>query len=146
MGFSLNMDSKKQKILKFVRKQKFAVLSTASNDGVPQAALMTFSENQNLELFFDTFCASRKAKNLHLNSKVAIVIGLHDPVSVQYEGMAYKLKDEELRESQEIHVSKLPESEMFIHMEDSLFFKIIPRWIRYSDTSKQPWEIFEIEL
>ena len=132
-------------IMNFIKKHNLAVLATSSRDGKPEAATIEFSETQDLELIFDTFSSYRKYKNLKDNPNVAVVIA-SGQTSVQYEGIAHELNGKELEKYQKIHVKKLPDSEKFIKMEGIKVFKIIPKWIRYTDVSASPWKQFEIKF
>ena len=141
------MDKKKQ-ILEFIRQNRLAVVSTIdSKESRPEAALVAYSETENLELIFATFSDSRKYENLQKNQKVALVIGGWDEdITVQYEGVAAELEDADLEECRKIHLTKNPESEEYAYDEKQRYFKITPTWIRYSDLTKDPPEIFEISL
>lgn len=133
----------KKFVLDFIKKHTLAVLATASLDGKPEAAVVEFSENENLEIIFDTFSSFRKYGNLKKNPHVAVVIGSGN-IAVQYEGIAVELNGTELTECKKIHIKKLPDSEEFTRMDGIKFFKIIPKWIRYTDVSASPWKEFEV--
>lgn len=135
---------KKKLILDFIKRHNLAVLATTTPENKPEAAIVEFSEKDNLELIFDTFFTFRKYKNLQSNTNVAVVIGRDEDKTVQYEGEAIELKDNELKECQKIHVTKLPDAAKFVEMKDIKFFKIIPKWARYTDVSKHPWKEFEV--
>ena len=141
------MDKKKQ-ILEFIRQNRLAVVSTIdSKESRPEAALVVYSETENLELIFATFSDSRKYENLQKNQKVALVIGGWDEdITVQYEGIAKELEGADVEEYRKIHLAKNPESEEYAYDEKQRFFKVTPTWIRYSDLTKEPPEIFEISL
>lgn len=130
-------------ITNFIGKHRLAMLATVSPDNEPEAAVIEFSQRKNLELIFDTFTTFRKYKNLKSNSRVAVVIGWDDEITVQYEGIAIEVVGDELIECKQIHVSKLPESIKFTEMPKIRFFKVIPKWIRYSDLRAEPWESIE---
>jgi len=136
----------KDLILELIRKEKLAVVSTINKDGKPQSAVVEFSETDKLEIIFDTFCTSRKYKNLLNKKDVSIVIGWDDDITVQCDGVAKELSGKELEEAKKIHVKKLPGSAKFTTMSDIRFFKIVPKWIRYSDLSVNPWEVSEIKF
>jgi len=140
------MGDKERRILNFVKKHKLAVLATINNEGKPESSVIEFSEKNNLELIFDTFSSFRKYKNIKSNPEVAIVIGWDENITIQYEGTATELKDKELQESINLHINKLQDAKKFVGMEGIKFFKITPKWIRYTDISNEPWEIFEIKF
>ncbi len=141
------MDENKQKILNFIKNKKLAVVSTIHGDGKPESALVSFSETENLELIFGTFNTTRKYKNLLANPWVAFVIGWDEEnVTVQYEGLAQEVTDKELEECRNLQLSKNPFSKKFAFEKEQRYFKVTPKWIRYSDLSKKPVEIFEVSF
>ena len=142
----MEIDEQKKTILEFIKKHTLAVLATISPESKPEAAAIEFSEKDNFELIFDTFPTFRKYKNLQTNPNVAVVIGWDKDITVQYEGEAVELKGDELMEYKKIHATKLPDSAKFIEMEDLRLFKIIPKWIRYSDISVSPWKTFDVKF
>lgn len=142
----MNEEEKKQKILEFIKKHIIAVISTIDLRGKPEAAVIEFSEKDNLEVIFDTFLTYRKYKNIKANPNVALVIGWDQDITVQYEGEAIELEEPELAECRAVHLTKLPKAAKFVNLEQTRYFKVIPKWIRYSDLSVNPWEVFEINL
>lgn len=77
---------------------------------------------------------------------MAFVIGWDKDITVQYEGEAFELSGEELEEYKKIYLAKNPAVAKWEKVEGIKFFKILPKWIRYSDLNKHPWEIFEIDF
>jgi len=137
---------KKQKILSFIKLHSIAVIATSNSQGKPEDAVLEFSERDNLELIFDTFSTYRKYKNLQTNKNVAFVIGWDNDITVQYEGEAFELQNKERDEYQKIHLRKLPNSAKFVSMEEIRYFKVLPKWIRYSNLAATPWEVFEVNF
>ncbi len=134
----------KKDLLDFIKKQKLAVISTISSQGDPQAAVIEFGENDNLELIFDTFNTARKYKNLKKNNKVALVIGWDENITVQYEGDAFEIAGEELKKYKELYFKKNPAAKRWEKFSEMAYFKVKPTWVRYSDLRKHPWEVVEI--
>lgn len=134
---------KKQALLTFIKKHKIAVMSTIGQNK-PQSAVMEFGETENLELIFDTFINSRKYKNLQQNKYVSFVIGWDEDITIQYEGEAEQIKPNELEKYQKEFFSKNPDAEKWKSVPEIVFFKVTPKWIRYSNLNKHPWEIFEV--
>lgn len=130
----------------FVKKQKIAVLSTVNSQGKPESAVLEFGETDELELVFDTYTSSRKYKNLQTNKNVSLVIGWDEDITVQYEGVAEEIKGEEAKKYKKAYWNKNPIAQRWEAREGITFFKVTPRWIRYSDLNKDPWEVFEISL
>lgn len=136
-------DTKKRIIRDLINQNKLAVLSTVTSENKSESAVVEISARENLELIFDTLLTFRKYKNLKNNRHVSVVIGL-EPATIQYEGIAAELEDKELEECKQIHFQKFPEAIKFEKL-GIRFFKIIPKWIRYTNVSKQPWEVFEVK-
>lgn len=140
------MEKNKQKILDFIKKKKLAVLSTINSKGKPESAVIAFSETENLELIFGTFNTTRKYKNLQSEQNVSVVIGWDEKenITVQYEGLSKEVKDKEFQECRAIQLNKNPSSKTYAFEKEQRYFKIIPKWVRYSNLSKEPIEIFKI--
>lgn len=139
------MADKKQIILDFIKRNKIGVIAT-TNSNQPEAAVVEYGETENFELIFDTFISSRKYQNLLKNPGVAFVIGWDEDITIQYEGEANELKGEELKKYKEIYFKKNPRAKKWGGREGVTYFKIVPKWIRYSDLNQDPWEIFEVNL
>lgn len=136
----------KKDILNFVRKHKLAVLSTVTPDNKSQSAVLEFGETDDLELIFDMFKSSRKYKNLLKNKNVSVVIGWDNNITVQYEGIAEEVMGEKSEKYKKMYWNKNPEAKRWEKKEGITYFKVIPKWIRYSDLNKNPWYIVEIKF
>ena len=75
-----------------------------------------------------------------------MVIGWEENITVQYEGVAEEVRGKEAKEYQQIYWNKNPKAQRWESREDITYFKVMPKWIRYSDLRKDPWEVFEISL
>lgn len=137
---------KKQAILNFIKKQKLAVISTVGTDNKPESAVLEFGQTNDLELIIDTFTTSRKYKNIQSNNNVSFVIGWDEGITVQYEGIAEEVKGVEAKKYKEAYWDKNPKAKRWETREGITYFKVIPKWIRYSDLNKDPWNVFEITL
>ncbi len=138
------MEAKKKRILEFIKKNKICVISTVNSKGVPEAAAMEFGETDEFELIFDAFSNSRKIANIKRNQNVAVVIGWDENITVQYEGKARMLKESELGKYKRAYFAKNPEAKRWEKREGIVYFKVQPRWIRYSDLTHHPWYLLEI--
>jgi general stress protein 26 len=130
----------KQKILEFLKRQKLAVIATASPlRPAPESALIAFAEDDDLCLYFQTGRHTRKAANLKVNPHVSLVIGLglQDLLTVQYEGVAKQLvTKDELEACKQRFVRKdSPTTEEYFNHPTAIFFKVTPAWIGCSDYS-----------
>lgn len=140
------MVNKKKTILSFIKKHLIAVISTVNPQNNPESAVVEFGERDNLELIFDAFSNSRKVKNIRSNPNVTFVIGWDEDITVQYEGKAIELKGKDLNKYKEIYKKKNPNISKWEEVKGIVFLKVIPKWIRYSDLNKDPWEIFELNF
>lgn len=140
----------RQKILGFLRKQKLAVISTVDPaHAAPESALVAFTEDENLCLYFQTGKHTRKAANLAVNPRVSFVMGLtlDDMVTVQYEGRAERLTapaDLEFCKQQFI-AKDSPTTEEYFNHPTAIFFKVRPTWIGCSDYTSEKPEVIEIK-
>ncbi len=135
---------KKKLILDFIRRHKLAVLSTVSPEHTSESAALEFGETDKLELIFDCFETAKKYQNLLANKNVSIVIGWDNDITVQYEGEAHELIGDEKEKYQELYWQKNPKARRWAAQKGIRYFKIMPKWIRYSDLNKKPWEIIEV--
>lgn len=136
---------KKQIILDFIKKRKLAVIS-AVGDNKPESAVLEFGETDDLEIVFDTFTSSRKYKNFQTNKNTSFVIGWDEDITVQYEGEAEEIRGEEAKKYKQAYWNKNPKAQRWGMREGITYFKVTPKWIRYSDLNKDPWYVFEINL
>lgn len=136
----------KAEITTFIKKHNLAVVATSNKEGNPQAAVVEFAEYDNLTIIIDTLTHSRKYKNLQLNKHVAIVIGWDEDITVQIDAQATELSNKELEEAKEIYFKKNAKARKWENNPDIAYFALKPKWLRYSDVSKEPWFIEEFSL
>ena len=138
------MEEKQGKILDFLKSQTICVVATIdAQNNKPESAVVAFSETKNLEIIFGTFIDTRKFKNLLNNPNIAFTIGWED-ITIQYEGIARLAEGAVEEDLRNIHLAKNPASKKYAFHENQKFFKITPKWIRYSDFSFDPEKIFEV--
>lgn len=133
-----------KKINDFISQCPLAVISTVDALNGVESALIAFTQNNKLELYFMTFVDSRKYVNLQTNPYVSLVIGF-GYTTVQYEGVAQELKEGK----EALHAFSIKETPCtpdFLNNPRARFFKISPKWIRYSDYTICPAEILETKL
>ncbi|MBY0328833.1 pyridoxamine 5'-phosphate oxidase family protein [Patescibacteria group bacterium] len=74
--------------------QNLGVISTVGADGKPESAVVYFSCDENLDLYFTTRNSSRKYKNLSTNPAIAFVIYEDkQKKTIQIEGTAETITD-----------------------------------------------------
>lgn len=132
------------KILKFLEEDehKLGVLSTVNQDNKPESAIVYYTHDTNLNIYFVTRAASRKYRNSVANPNTCFVISTESPAkTLQLSGTLDIVSDpheqEELfpkliKKATEKNVtppiSKMDKSEI-------LFVKISTKWVRLTDFS-----------
>src|SRR6266536_620305 len=115
----------------YLQRHKYCVIATVSAEGKPEAALVAFSESDNLEIIFGTSMDSRKFADILGNPNIAVVIGWEDQATMQYEGAARVLEDSEWAALSHKHLTKQPASANFQDSPDERYIAVTPKWIRY---------------
>lgn len=136
----------KKEILDFINQRQLMVISSLSSDGRPQSAVVGFGANEKLQLVFGTSRHSRKAHNISGNTAVSVVIGWDMAGTVQLEGTARPLEKDEVDELAEVLFMKNPRARAYRDDPDEQYFLVTPKWLRYTDPSRQPWDVTELEL
>jgi general stress protein 26 len=130
-------------VYQYLSKQRLAVISSVSESGSPESALIGVGVTPGLEIVFDTLDSSRKYKNIIQNPNVSLVIGWDNEISVQYEGIATLLTDAD-EYYREVYYNAYPDGrERALTWRGLVQFKVSPKWIRYSNFS-EPVVIEEI--
>ena len=138
------MDAKM--LLEFLRGHRYAVQTTVSANGGPQAALVGFAVTDEFEIVFDTLETTRKVVNLRHNGKHALVIGgweVGDERTVQFEGVADEPTGAELERVKGAYFTAFPDGPARAKFPGITYVRIRPTWIRYSDYNVSPPEIVE---
>lgn len=123
---------------RFIAQCKLGVLSTIAETGAPQSALVGIAVTPDLEIIFDTVKTSRKYPNLMERSRCSFVIGWAGEQTLQYEGEAAELQGQELEQCQEVYFQVWPECRTHLAWPGIVYFRVRPRWIRYSDFDQNP--------
>ncbi len=130
-------------VFTFLEGERLGVLSTATNTGKPESALMGFAATPELELIFDTVKISRKYPILKENPLVAWVIGCTTEVTVQYEGIAEELEGRELTEYKRIYFRKFTDGPARENWPGIAYFVVRPKWVRFADYNPERRRIEE---
>jgi pyridoxine/pyridoxamine 5'-phosphate oxidase len=131
-------------LVSFMRAQPWAVEASVDASGSPQAAVIGVAVTDDLELVFDTVNTTRKCANLRRDPRIALVIGWDDAQTVQYEGIADEPTPEELEERLlPIYLARFPDGAERRSWPDITYFRVRPRWIRYSDFSGETPRLVE---
>ena len=125
-------------LLRFLRAQPWAVDASVNGEGKPEAAVIGVAVNEKLELVFDTLSASRKAANLQVNPRIALVIGWDDAQTVQIEGLVDEPTGDELQRLKDDYLLGFPDGHERAALAAIAYFRVSPVWIRYSDFRSTP--------
>jgi nitroimidazol reductase NimA-like FMN-containing flavoprotein (pyridoxamine 5'-phosphate oxidase superfamily) len=121
-------------IYDLLRHYRLAVLATTNGENQPEAALIGFAVTSELEIVFDTVKNSRKYGNLSRRPKVALVIGWDNEITIQYEGEAIELVEDNGNGYKEAYYSVFPTGrQRATDSENLVYFVVKPGWIRYSN-------------
>ena len=129
----------------FLRQHRLAVLSTV-RDGAPQAALVGIAVTDTLEIVFDTVTGSRKYTNRLADPRVALVAGWDYGKTLQVEGTADVLADEDLAAFKEVYFAVWPDGRERQRWPDIAYVRVRPHWLRYADYARSPPQIEELTL
>lgn len=140
------MDNKKM-IYDFIKKHNTAVISTVNPLALPESSVVGFYIKEDFEIHIATYDSSRKFMNIKRNPRVALVIGWEQGKTVQLEGAAVQITDpDEIKELEWHEMEKMPTVAKYIKPHRAVFLRIIPKWLKYSNFSTEPWQIEELRF
>jgi hypothetical protein len=123
----------REELLRFLQKNRLGVISTTSDTGDPQSALVGIAVTDRFEIVFDTLGRTRKCQNLRNHPKTSVVVGWEQEITVQYEGIADEPTGPELERLKAVYFAVYPECMSHQNWEGITYVRIRPTWIRYSD-------------
>ena len=129
-----------------MRQERYAVQTSVSPSGAPQAALIGIVVSDRFEVFFDTLDTSRKAVNLAHDPRAAFVLGTADADSqrtVQFEGVADRPTGSDLKRLLRLYFARFPDGPARQDWPGLIYVRVTPTWIRYSNFATQPVQIME---
>jgi hypothetical protein len=135
-----------EEVFAFMATESLAVLSTVTERGEPEAALVGFAVTPKLEIVFDTVKSSWKYPNLQKNQRMAWVIGCTTEVTVQFEGLAEELVGEDLAEYKKTYFAKFPDGVEREKWPGITYFVVRPKWVRFCDYNPQSRRIEEMRF
>jgi hypothetical protein len=133
-------------LLACLRAHRYAVEASTGPAAGIQAAVIGIAVLDTFEIVFDTIATSRKARNLEVDRRIALVIGglRGEEQTVQYEGEADRPAGAELEELQEQYFRAFPDGRERLTWPGLIHVRVRPRWLRYSDFSSTPPLIVEM--
>ena len=128
---------------RFLRRHRLAVQCSVAPEGEPQAAVVGFAVSDALEIVFDTVDTTRKYRNLRADPRIALVIGWDDAITAQIEGVADFPEGRELQRIRECYFDAYPDGRDRLAWPGITHVRVLPRWVRYSDFTREPPLIVE---
>lgn len=130
-------------LLAYMRGYRLAVVATLGSDGGPQSALVGIAVTDVFEIVFDTVASSRKHANLLRDPRVAVAFGGPDErneKTLQYEGVAALVSPTDAAGApwREAYYSVWPDGRARLAWPDIAYWRIVPRWLRFSDFGRGP--------
>ena len=113
---------------------------------MPQAAVVGIAVSDHFEIIFDTLASTRKAVNLRLNPKAALVVGgltAGDERTAQIEGLADEPSGEELERLKRVYYAVYPDGPSRLSWPGLIYVRVQPTWVRFSDYNQGPPLIVE---
>ena len=127
-----------KRIIDFLKTQRTCVLAVEMLDGSPHAATVHFAHTEEpLVFYFETSKLYRKSEPLFAreNSRASLVIGTDESImkTLQLDGTARLIKDEELDQYNKVYQEKFPEKKEKSNDPNFVRFLFTPTWWRFTD-------------
>jgi len=139
------VEDNKLQIYNFAKQNNLCVISTCV-ENIPESAVVDYVISENLEIFFNSYIASRKYKNLLINPKVSIVIGFGEALkTLQCAGSAEMLEGHD----ESAVINKYADTLLFSRRwknKEMRYFRVKLSWVRLSDFSDFPPTQVELNL
>ncbi|HEU5121469.1 MAG TPA: pyridoxamine 5'-phosphate oxidase family protein [Candidatus Saccharimonadales bacterium] len=89
---TVGISESREQLLDFLKNNNVGVLATTSNAGVPHAATVYITFDQDLNIYFVTRKGTRKSQNIHANTQAALAIyNAAAQTTLQAEGTAIEV-------------------------------------------------------
>jgi general stress protein 26 len=136
----------KAELYEFIARQRYGVVATTHANGSAESALVGIAVSRELEIYFDTIGDTRKGQNLRRDPRISLVIGWDNEQSVQLEGLADEPKDAELAALKRIYYAAWPDGPARESWPGITWFRVKPRWLRFSDFNRAEDAVRELTL
>jgi hypothetical protein len=140
----VNVD--RMRLVTLMKSCRYGIVSSTSDAGLAQSALVGIAVTPQLEIIFDTLKSTRKYANLVARPAYSFVVGWDGEQTVQYEGRAFEPVGSELESYQQAYFAVWPDGPARIAWPGIAYFVVRPAWIRFSDYDHNPPLIEEIRL
>jgi len=133
----------RQDLVAFARRQRYAVEASTAASGHAQAAVIGMAVTDAFELVFDTLESTRKCANLRRDPRTALVVW-DEACTLQIEGLADEPAGEELARLKRVYFERFADGPERESWPGITYFRVRPRWARYSDFSGSEPRIVEL--
>ncbi len=116
-----------------MRARRLAVVSTVSEGGLPEAALVGIVVTNDERIVFDTVKGSRKYANLRRRNGIALVVGWEEEITVQLEGTAEEPTGIDREYCKEAYFVAHPDGRDRQEWPDIAYIAMRITWMRYCD-------------
>jgi hypothetical protein len=127
----------------FMSRHRYAVVSSVSDAGTPQSALVGFAVTDALEIVFDTMRATRKYRNLIARPACSVVVGSGEQ-TLQLDGVAFEPQGDALLRYRDVYLAVWPDGRERLEWDGLTHLVITPQWIRFSEYDQNPPVIAEV--
>jgi predicted pyridoxine 5'-phosphate oxidase superfamily flavin-nucleotide-binding protein len=136
----------RDELLRLTRTRQYAALATSTPDGRPEAAPLRYMVTDDFELVMGTLRTSRKYANLRRNPDAAVVVW-DDEFSIQIEGAFDEPVGADRERVASLFTAEFPvEARLRAGRPQHFYFRITPRWARYSDFSDEPPRVLTLDF
>lgn len=133
-------------LVAFVQRHAQAAIATVGADGVARSAVVEVAITEAAEIIFDTSVRDRDYQDILRTPQVAIVVGEHEPVTVQSEGTADVLAGDDLDRCLRVFFQQCPAGRGRARDPDIAYIRIRPLWVRLNDYRPESYGMQEIQL
>ena len=130
-------------LLRFLRRNKHAVISSLAAHGAPQSAVVGVAITDALEIIFDTLDDTRKHRNLRADPRCSLVIGWDEEKTAQIDGVADFPSGAELERIRTSYLAVFPDGQERLSWPGITHVRVRPTWVRFSDFTQAPPLIVE---
>jgi len=132
----------KTDLFEFLRRHRYAVVSSVSSTGAPQSAVVGIGLSRDLEIVFDTLRSTRKYANLIANPAASVTVWTGE-ATAQIDGVATEPEGAERDRYRKIYFETWPDGRDRLSWSGLTHIVVRPKWIRYSDFDQRPPQIEE---
>lgn len=136
----------REELVAFVRRRGQAKVATQGPDGAPQATGVSIAVTDQAEFVFDVSIHSREHQNIRAFPLVGVVIGSGEEVTLQFEGTAEVLDDDERDPYLRAYFQQHPNGRERAQASYIAYVRVRPGLLRLSDFRPESFGVQEFVL